>query len=629
MNRKGFICWLLFLGVVLLGLPAFSQLAPALPRSETLIVDQLTGRTGAPDNFNEWVGWKWRDRGMQQLMNEPLWSIDFATGQIINGLAASAPEYNDDFTTLTIRLREGIYWSDGGPITADDVVFTIELIMRTPGMNYHAPMKDNVRRVYAADINTVVIELLGPNSRFHSYFLDRWGCLWIMPKHVFETVADPLTFRFNPPVSSGPYVLHSYDPAGYWTVWERRADWQRTPTGILFGMPKPKYVVFRAYGDPAAKVLGLLRNELDAADLTAEALRAALAQGRTIRAYQPSFPWVVNSDPCITGITFNTQKFPYNNPEVRWALVLAIDIVKYTSIAVDGMAPVSALHIPYLPGYVGLFFEPMEQWLVEFTLDLGGGETLRPYDPEIPFKLAELARSRGYDVPTDQDAVKAAYGVGWWRYAPEAAEKLLTKNGFYRDAQGRWRLPDGTLWTIRILGRSELAHLSTRNAIAAAQLWKEFGIDAVAVPSVDFSSLGLTGEFEVTTDWPAFEPWGAGPDLYRTLSPFHSDNVAPLGQITPGHVSRWSSGLMDKVIDAIEATDPTNEPATAALGIEGLKLLIQDMPSVPTFNYIGFVAWNTYYWTNWSGAENPYTQPYSHWGPFKYMLPFLSPTGKR
>src|SRR3990172_11167220 len=64
-----------------------------LPRSETLIVDILTGRVGSPSNFNEWVGWKWRDRGMQTLANEPLWTVDFATGEIINGSAAGDPKY--------------------------------------------------------------------------------------------------------------------------------------------------------------------------------------------------------------------------------------------------------------------------------------------------------------------------------------------------------------------------------------------------------------------------------------------------------------------------------------------------------------------------------------------------------
>ena len=55
-----------------------------LPRNETLIVDILTGRVGSPSNFNEWVGWKWRDRGMQNQANEPLWAVYFTTGGIIN-----------------------------------------------------------------------------------------------------------------------------------------------------------------------------------------------------------------------------------------------------------------------------------------------------------------------------------------------------------------------------------------------------------------------------------------------------------------------------------------------------------------------------------------------------------------
>ncbi|MEN3010970.1 MAG: ABC transporter substrate-binding protein, partial [Candidatus Bipolaricaulaceae bacterium] len=117
-------------------LPAVAQLAPGIPRSEALVVNVLTGLVGTPGNFNEWVGWKWRDRGMQQLMNEPLWSIDFASGQIINGRAATPPEYNADFTRMVVHLRPGCYWSDGVPITAEDVVYTVKLISSTPGMNY-------------------------------------------------------------------------------------------------------------------------------------------------------------------------------------------------------------------------------------------------------------------------------------------------------------------------------------------------------------------------------------------------------------------------------------------------------------------------------------------------------------
>jgi len=155
-----------------------------LPRNETLIAEILTGRVGSPSNFNEWVGWKWRDRGMQNLANEPLWSVDFATGEIIPGLAAGDPDYNDDFTAVTIPLREGVLWSDGEPFTAADVVFTVETLKANEGFNANSFFVENVKSVSAPDDYTVAFELNIPNSRFHTTFLDRWGSTWIMPKHI-------------------------------------------------------------------------------------------------------------------------------------------------------------------------------------------------------------------------------------------------------------------------------------------------------------------------------------------------------------------------------------------------------------------------------------------------------------
>jgi peptide/nickel transport system substrate-binding protein len=85
---------------------------------------------------------------------------------------------------------------------------------------------------------------------------------------------------------------------------------------------------------------------------------------------------------------------------------------------------------------------------------------------------------------------------------------------------------------------------------------------------------------------------------------------------------------MDAVIQQLRETDPADYDAVVQIGIEGLKIAVMEMPSIPTFGYIGFIAWDQTYWTNWPGAENAYTQPYTHWGPFKYMTPFLQATGR-
>jgi peptide/nickel transport system substrate-binding protein len=596
-----------------------------LPRDQTLIVDAITGTVGAPSNFNEWKGWSWRDRGTQNIANEPLWSIDFATGEIIPGLASGDAVYNEDFTQVTIPLRQGVAWDDGEPFTAADVVYTIEIHIATEGLAAHSFMAENVAAVSAPDDYTVVVDLKQPNSRFHTTFLDRWQCTWIMPKHIFESVEDVMTFEFNPFVGTGPYKLHSFDPNGFWTIWEKREDWDKSPTGILFGEPVPQYIVVQTFATEGAKILAQLTHELDEANLSSEGLKAALAQGPSNRGYQAGYPWVVNNDPALTGLTFNTAKAPYDNADVRWALLLAIDIAEYEGQAVDGTGTLSPVHIPSLGSYPANFILPMEDWLAELTLDLGNGETFQPYDPDAPARVVEYAQSRGYVLPEDQASLDQAFGIGWYKYAPEAAAKLLEKNGFSKNADGMWLLPDGTPWKIEVLTRADTTHLSYKNGAAAVQQWKKFGIDAVQVPSVNSSELAQIGNYDVSGEWPAQEPWGAGPDLYRVLDFYNSAYVKDIGTITQGHTSRWSSPEMDAVIQQLRETDPADAEAVIAIGIEGLKLAVEAMPGIPTFGYIGFITWDETYWTNWPGSENPYIGPYNHWGTFKYMTPFLQP----
>jgi peptide/nickel transport system substrate-binding protein len=607
---------------------AVADVLGSFPRRETLIVRMLTGRVGTPDNMNLWVGWKNQDRGLQNLADEPLWSVDFATGKIIPGLADGDPTYNADFTTVTIPLRQGVAWNDGEPFTADDIVFTVETLQKFDGFNAHTFFVDNVASVTAVDEHTVEFELTQPNSRFHTTFLDRWGCTRIMPKHIFEKEEDPVTFPFNPYVGCGPYKLHSFDPQGSWTAWEKREDWDKTPTGMMYGEPKPRYIIFQFFDNEGAQILAQLNHELDVAELSADGLKALLAQSATSRAYQPTFPFVVNNDPAITGIVFNTARPPFDLLDVRWALLLAIEIVEYTSIAVDSSGTLSPVHIPHLGPYPELYIRPMQDWLKEFTIDVGDGETFAPYDPEAPKRVADFARSRGYVFPDDQEFQEKAFGLGWYKYAPDIATKLLEKNGFTKDADGKWLLPDGKPWKITYMTGTVLSGHDARNAVAAVQQWKKFGIDAEVFNTESIADLTAVGDFDMETVWPGKEPWGAGPDLYRTLDDWNSVYIKPVGERNQATFdSRWSSPEMDAIIKELRETDPFDTEKVVEIGIRGLQEAVRNMPGIPTYGYIGFVGWDEHYWTNWPGSENAYTQPYTHWPNFKYTTPFLEPTG--
>ena len=71
-----------------------------------------------------------------------------------NSLASEKPIYNADFTEMTVKLRKGIFWSDGVEFTADDVVYTIQTHMKTNGLRWSAPVQVNVADVSRARSTT-------------------------------------------------------------------------------------------------------------------------------------------------------------------------------------------------------------------------------------------------------------------------------------------------------------------------------------------------------------------------------------------------------------------------------------------------------------------------------------------
>ena len=111
-----------------------------MPRNECLILENPTGTVLPADDFNRWRrGSNTYSTGFQQLALDALWYIDpdaGVNGVWDNALAAEKPIYNADFTQMTVKLRQGLYWSDGVEFTADDLFYTVDVQMKTPGFNY-------------------------------------------------------------------------------------------------------------------------------------------------------------------------------------------------------------------------------------------------------------------------------------------------------------------------------------------------------------------------------------------------------------------------------------------------------------------------------------------------------------
>jgi len=396
-------------------------------------------------------------------------------------------------------------------------------------MAYTEIFKANVKKIYKKDEATVVFELLKPASRFHSSFLVRYSACYIMPKHIWEKVEDPLAYDFYPPVSIGPYTLKDIDPTGFWFLWERREDWENTALGKLYGKPQPKYVLFNYVGPPEKKVMAQARHELDVIfSLTPEAWNALKKKNPYSRSWYKDFPEAYLQDPATPGVTINNDKYPLNMADVRWALALSLDIVDAFMLTYNGAVRMTALHNTPTQQYLKWYYQPMESWLKEFSLDLGSGK-FRPYDPETPFKLADRIKEKGIKLPEDREEIKKIFGYGWWKHSPEAAEKLLIKNGFKKNDRGRWLLPDGTPWKLNLLCQGQTDPLTTRLAHNLAGQWRKFGIDIRIEANALLWVIANSGKYDLAMTWPV-ETWGGHPDLFRYLEYWHSEYYAPVGE---------------------------------------------------------------------------------------------------
>ena len=388
------------------------EVAPGVPRAECLILENPSGTVLPADDFNRWrsgYGAFWVC-GLQQLALDALWYIDpdaGVDGVWDNALASEPPIYNDDFTQMTVKLREGIYWSDGVEFTADDLYYTVDLLKNTPGMANQGLFDGSIDHMEQPDRNTVIFYLKSPNSRFHAAFTVRWGAQYIMPKHIFEQVEDPVAFKFNPPVSLGAYTLRDSDPNGKWFLWERREDWQRTSVARL-GEVSVKYAMYIDPGPSDLRVIAQTAHELDVIhDITPEGRITLARENPSSVGWFPSFPWA-HPDPTLPAVIYNNERPGLDKKEVRWALTLAIDIAQVALASYKGAATISAIHVPPTGLYPQYYHEPLEPWLNDFAIQVGG-QDYKPYDPTAAQRIADASPPEsgrpGADRPRHHQAV--------------------------------------------------------------------------------------------------------------------------------------------------------------------------------------------------------------------------------
>src|SRR5215510_13753191 len=167
-------------------------------REDTVIFDIDDAAVPNPTNFNSFVPGTNKNQGAHQAMWEPLFILNYETGKIQAWLGLSFTP-NDKQDVWTLKLRDGVKWSDGEAYTADDVVFTIQMLLddKTATLGGAADMQQWVKGIKKVDNLTVEFDLKQSDPRFQlDYFSVRiWGGIVIMPAHIWKG-QDPFKFTF-------------------------------------------------------------------------------------------------------------------------------------------------------------------------------------------------------------------------------------------------------------------------------------------------------------------------------------------------------------------------------------------------------------------------------------------------
>ena len=138
---------------------------------------------------------------------EPLFFFNELKADPPTGLIGESFELSEDGLVLTIVIKANQKWSDGEPLTADDVLFT-----------YTHPYNksDHLVSAEAADATTAVLTYDEPQFTSVPLLL---GNPWMLPKHIWEPIGDKWNDQVNEnPVGSGPYVVSATSDASYSTV---------------------------------------------------------------------------------------------------------------------------------------------------------------------------------------------------------------------------------------------------------------------------------------------------------------------------------------------------------------------------------------------------------------------------
>ena len=359
------------LGALLLGASLLmgSQAVAAEKKGGTLVGPVVT--TSMVRNFNPYTQNVNRSPA-PGLMYEPLLVYNFRQNKIEYRLA-TAFEYSDDLMSITYTIRDGAKWSDGNPFTADDVVFTFDMAKKFPAVDIAGLFvgeNPKVKSVEKVGDNQVRFNLTKVNTTIEWFIPDQL----IVPKHIWEKVDDPSTFKNENPVGSGPLTHVKRAQPQQQVICRNPHYWEA-------GKPNIDCVRLRQFQSNDQVQAALIRGEIDWGSNFIPDIE------KTFVAKDPANHHFWYPAGSSVNIHLNTAKKPFDDIAVRQAFSMALDRPSIVELATYGYASEN----PHVTGF-GDFFAQWYDDGVNAKYDY-----LNKYDPAAANKLLDDAGYKDTD----------------------------------------------------------------------------------------------------------------------------------------------------------------------------------------------------------------------------------------
>lgn len=239
---------------------------------------------------------------------------------------AKAWQWSDDNRTLTVTLQDKAKWTDGKPFSADDVVFSYQLLNRFPALNLQGVPASEVS---SPAPNQVVFAFKDPSEQLFPSIVSAP----IVAKHLWESVKDPTTYQDPNPVGTGAFKVGQFSAQSLLLV--RNEDyWQ----------PKAQIAAIRfvPYKDNSTITNAMVQGQADwAGTYIANADKTFTSKSANYHFWAPR----AGTD----GLIPNLERWPLSDIAVRKAISLGVNR-KQVAAASGEQAATSVTGLP-LPTY--------------------------------------------------------------------------------------------------------------------------------------------------------------------------------------------------------------------------------------------------------------------------------------